>query len=100
MIPSSSAGGIGSIPDWGTKVLYTAGSSQIFKNNVLKLYLKNSLNGKNSNSLEGCKRHLGKPSKALQGSQAQRPFCPPFLIGRTPASMTSPELQRADLDCF
>ena len=26
------------------------------------------------------------------------PFCPPFLVGKTPASMTFPEFQRADLE--
>ena len=30
------------------------------------------------------------------GSQARRPFCLPFLVGKTPASMTFPEFQRAD----
>ena len=25
-----------------------------------------------------------------------RPFCPPFLVGKTPASMTLSEFQRAD----
>ena len=37
-----------------------------------------------------------KPSGALWGSQAGRPFCPPFLVGKTPASITLPEFQRAD----
>ena len=34
-----------------------------------------------------------KPSGALWGSQAQRPFCPPFLIVKTPAMSLS------DLPC-
>ena len=34
--------------------------------------------------------------RGLWGSQAQRPFCSPFLAGKTPASMTFPEFQRAD----
>ena len=32
----------------------------------------------------------------LQGTEAS--FCPPFLIGQTPTSMTFPEFQRADLN--
>lgn len=39
-----------------------------------------------------------KLSGALWGSQAQRPFCPPFLGGKTPASMSLPEFQRADVN--
>ena len=37
-------------------------------------------------------------SRALWGSQAWRPFCPPFLVGKTPSSMTFPEFQRAELN--
>ena len=36
---------------------------------------------------------LLKPSGALWGSQARRPFCSLFLVGKTPASMTFPEFQ-------
>ena len=39
-----------------------------------------------------------KLSGALSGSRSWRPFCPPFLVGKTPASMTFPEFQRADLE--
>ena len=39
-----------------------------------------------------------KPSTALWDSQAWTSFCPPFLVGKTPASMTFPEFQRADLE--
>ena len=39
-----------------------------------------------------------KPSRALWGSQAWRPFCPPFLVGKTSASMTFLEFQRAGLN--
>ena len=39
-----------------------------------------------------------KLSGALWGSLAWRPFCPPFLVGKTPASMTFPEFHRADLE--
>ena len=35
-------------------------------------------------------------SRALWGSRAQRPFWFPFLIGRTAASMTFCEFQRAE----
>ena len=41
-----------------------------------------------------------KLSGALCGSLAWRPFCPPFLVGKTPASMTFPELHKADLELF
>ena len=37
-----------------------------------------------------------KPSRTLWGSWAWKPFCLPFLVGKTPASMTFPEFQRAD----
>ena len=39
-----------------------------------------------------------KTSGALWGSQAQRPFSPPFLVGKTPAIMTFHEFQRVDLN--
>ena len=32
----------------------------------------------------------------IESEQAQRPFCLPFLAGKTPASTIFPELQRAD----
>ena len=34
-------------------------------------------------------------SRALWDSQAQWPFCSPFLIGKTPASMTFSEFQKS-----
>ena len=37
-----------------------------------------------------------KPSRTLWGAWAWMPFCPPFLVGKTPASITFPEFQRAD----
>ena len=39
-----------------------------------------------------------KSSRSLWGSQAWRPFCSPFLVGKTPTSVTFPEFQRADLN--
>ena len=36
-------------------------------------------------------------ASAPWGFQAQRPFCPPFLVGKTPAVMTFHVFQRADL---
>ena len=37
-----------------------------------------------------------KTSGALWGSQAQRPFSPPFLVGKTPAIMTFPGFRGSD----
>ena len=37
-----------------------------------------------------------KTSGALWGSQAQRPFSPTFLVGKTPAIMTFPGFQGSD----
>ena len=36
------------------------------------------------------------PRRALWDSWAQRTFCPPFLVGKIPASMTFSEFQRAE----
>ena len=50
-----------------------------------------------SSRLRSIKEEGGvKLSEALWGSRASRPFCPPFIVGKTPASMTFPEFQRAD----
>ena len=38
--------------------------------------------------------------RPLWGFWAQKPFCPPFLLGKTPASTTSPEFQRADSSSY
>ena len=38
--------------------------------------------------------------RPLWGFWAQKPFCPPFLVGKTPASTTSPEFQRADSNSY
>ena len=37
-----------------------------------------------------------KLSGGLGDAQARRPFCPPFFMGKTPASMTFPGFQRVD----
>ena len=39
-----------------------------------------------------------KLSGALLGLSGMEGFCPPFLVGKTPASTTFPELHRADLE--
>ena len=39
-----------------------------------------------------------KLSRALWGSQAWRPFCPPFLVGKTSVSITFLEFQREGLN--
>ena len=36
------------------------------------------------------------PSRALWDSWAWRPFCSPFLVAKTPDSMTFSEFQRAE----
>ena len=36
------------------------------------------------------------PSRALWDCWAQKPFCPPFLIGKTPASVTFSQFQTAE----
>ena len=35
-------------------------------------------------------------NRALWDPQARRPFCPPFLASKTPASITVSEFQRAE----
>ena len=40
--------------------------------------------------------HCTEAERSLVGSQAPRPFWPPFLVGKTPAFRTFPEFQRAD----
>ena len=43
-----------------------------------------------------CVHLLLMPSRALWGSWAWRLFCPPFHVGKTPASMTFSEFQRSE----
>ena len=46
--------------------------------------------------VKALKKSKLKRSRVLWDSGAWRPFCPPFLVGRTPASLTSSEFQRAN----